>query len=220
MLASWIVLIGSQSKTSLICVLFLTVFFLITPRIEFASGLQRIVYIAGATWFVILFGLVVYVIKPDLLTLDGSLQLIGKERHLTGRTTVWLNAWALSTLKPWLGWSFDSNLTVLHYMKSFNNGVAQFLSGYVDLLVRAGWVGITLFIMFLVQFTMMLLNFLKFNYRTGICYLSLFITVLIHNFTEASFLRDTHVFWFLIIVIYFDLGFKKAFRGASQTAWS
>jgi exopolysaccharide production protein ExoQ len=141
------------------------------------------------------------VFAPEVLEAQGFFALFGRSSTLSGRTKLWAEAWELIQMKPWMGWSFDSNMSVLENL----GGVGQFHNGYLDLMVRGGWVGLLFFIMLLTGLFKRVRSVAKRNWRLAMQVTMLIVAILLHNITEASIARETHLYWLLIIFAYFFL---------------
>ncbi|NOT24204.1 MAG: O-antigen ligase family protein [Nitrospiraceae bacterium] len=145
----------------------------------------------------------VIVFTPERLEWQEIFALFGRSTTLTGRTTVWAGALELIHLRPWLGWSFDSNLSVLGNLIGQSG---QFHNGYLDLLVRGGWIGLTLALWLVLAIFKGLVSVSKIESKTSICILVIVLAILFHNITEASLVRETNLLWMLLVVSYFSIG--------------
>ena len=92
--------------------------------------------------------------------------------------------------------NFDIRYSYLMFLNQSHNG-------YLDVLIQLGFIGLSLFLLFLITFVK---NEFK-KLMVGFKYLIIF--VLIHNITESSLLRDTHLMWILLLIViissWFDL---------------
>ncbi len=150
-------------------------------------------------WSVSLVFAIVWSFRPELLTIEGSLALIGRNTSFTGRTDLWEQAWQLIAQKPWLGWGMDSNISSLERLTTASK---QFHNGYLDLAVRGG---IIILVILCMMVFYMILSGVK-GIRAGrpaIRYwLVLLLLILIHNLTEASLMRETHFLWLMFLTAY------------------
>jgi len=139
--------------------------------------------------------------------MEGASSAIGRSATFTGRNKLWEQGWKISQIKPILGWSFDSSMSAFRYLYVHNSAFrhGQFHSGYLDLLVRGGAIGITLFFFILVRMFLMIKRGMKSNYRLVAIYFVMILAILLHNVTEASIMRETDMFWLIFVYIYFSL---------------
>lgn len=195
-------LIGAKSTTSyLISILGLSgMWFLIKQEKSQLS--TKILLSITMGWFGITVVIIIFMIKPELLTLEGSLAMVGKDATLTGRTTLWHIAGKAIDAKPFLGWSFDSNRSVL---EQYGIKYGQFHNGYLDLIVRGGYVSLILFIIITIQLIYRIKVLSKHYYKESVIWLILLTCILIHNITETSIMRETHILWYFYIYILFQI---------------
>jgi len=197
-----VMLLGSGSATSIINSMFIVAGLVFLKSLEGNRRPIRLIKIFFFLCLMIVTFLTVFIVVPDILEAKGFFGLFGRSATLSGRTKLWAEAWQLIEARPWLGWSFDSNMSVL---KSLGK-VGQFHNGYLDLMVRGGVVGGVLFISLVIATAHRILVVSRVNYRQAIVYAMLVAAILLHNVTEASFVRETHLLWVLLLFVYFYLG--------------
>jgi O-antigen ligase len=206
---------GTRSVTSILTAGFTVaaIFFLI--RLEDNPNLVRIMKILAAAWGLLIIFAMLLVFAPELLEAKGLFGLLGRSTTFSGRTNLWEEAWRLITMRPLLGWSFDSNMSVLNHL----GNVGQFHSGYLDLLVRGGWVGMVLFIGILTSIFARIVKLARLEYRRAALFAVMTVAILLHNVTEASLVRETHLLWTLLLFFYFfAYQRKKDLREATSKA--
>lgn len=196
---SVIALAGARSVTSILVAAFIVVAMGFLVRLEGQPTIARMTKIFAAVWSLLVCFTMLLAFAPDLLEARGFLGLFGRNTTFTGRTKLWEEAWKLIETRPVLGWSFDSNMSVLKHL----GGVGQFHSGYLDLLVRGGWMGIMLFLSVLVGVIYRILKLSHFEYRQAGIFITMVFAILIHNVTEASLVRATHPLWTVLLLLYF-----------------
>lgn len=149
----------------------------------------------------------VLVMNPELLTWEGVLRAMGRAPSLTGRDKLWAEGERLISQRPWLGWSFDSNMSALGRQSATGAPIygGQFHNGYIDLMVRGGWIGLSLFAILIAQLFFFAAGQLGGQYRITACYLALVIAFLIHNIAEASAVRDSSTLWLLVLIVYITI---------------
>jgi O-antigen ligase len=141
-----------------------------------------------------------YTFKPEMLTVSGWFDLMGRNEQLTGRTELWEKGLAILRENPLVGLGFDSNATI--FSKSVIK-YGQFHNGYLDLLVSGGFVALIILISIIIKFTWNAMHALKKNYSITIALIILILAILAHNATEASLVRTTHPMWVLFLTSYF-----------------
>jgi O-antigen ligase len=106
-------------------------------------------------------------------------------------------------------------MSVLNHL----GNVGQFHSGYLDLLVRGGWVGMVLFIGILTSIFARIVKLARLEYRRAALFAVMTVAILLHNVTEASLVRETHLLWTLLLFFYFfAYQRKKDLREATSKA--
>ena len=222
---SAIALVGTHSVTSILVSAFTAVAIGFLIRLEAQPPMVRLMKCTAAVWALLVGYAMLLVFSPELLEAKGLLGLFGRNTTFSGRTTLWEEAWKLVDARPILGWSFDSNMSVLKHLGQ----VGQFHSGYLDLLVRGGWMGMTLFLGILIGVIHRIVQLSRFEYRRAVIFVAMVLAILIHNVTEASLVRETHLLWTLLLLLYFfsyqlerilskaDLRAEDAFNAYTQS---
>jgi len=131
-------------------------------------------------------------IKPELLTYEGFLRAVGRSTTLTGRVELWDLALRIHAERPLLGWGFDALASV---PSRFGLGYGQLHSGFFDLLVRGGNVGLFLMVLVVIQAAMRLFKVYRRSPVEGSWGLGLLLAIVLHNVTEASLARAPHPMW-------------------------
>ncbi len=198
LIITFIALIGARSTTAFGVSLFAFFGTWYLIRLENRPLLTKFIINAIMGWLGLVLIMSVYFLKPELLSIEGGLTMVGKDSTLTGRTALWELASNAIALKPWLGWGFDSNMTVLQH---FDLYYGQFHNGYLDLLVRGGYVSLVIFVLLVMQTLIRLRALAKFEYRQAIIWFVILVCIILHNVTEASIMRETHLFWYLFVLI-------------------
>lgn len=197
---SALALLGSKSMTSVLVSVGILSLFLFLAYLEGSSAVGRVAKVALLV-LVLLFALaVVFINKPALFTVAGFLAAIGKDPTLTGRTDLWELAFSAIMLKPWAGWSFDSGVSIFSYL-DFDR-TSQFHNGYIEMFARGGLIGFALLTLILVDALRCFIKSPVHLYRPMGLVLVLVLATLVHNLTEASFSRETHLLWFFFVLAY------------------
>jgi O-antigen ligase len=191
-----ICLIGANSTTSFVVSLFAATGSWFLSSLKNKPYNIKIIRIIFICWLGAMMVLITFLIKPELLTLQGVFSLVGKDTTFTGRTNIWLLAVKAIDLKQYFGWSFDSNRSALDHL-GLNRG--QFHNGYLDLIVRGGYVSIAVFIAIVLQTIYRIGMLSKIDYSHSVAWLILLACILIHNITESSIMRETHLLWYFFV---------------------
>lgn len=166
--------------------------------------------------FFSIFGLiasvVVYLVDPELFSLDRLLSVFGRNRTFTGRVGLWEIAMQAHSERPFFGWSYDF-LGSLSRKYSIRYG--QFHNGYLDLLVRGGYVGLFAVGAVIVQLFLRIVKLLSINPAAASCYGALAVAILVHNLTEASLVRPPHPMWLVFSALVFCVA-EASQQGAAR----
>jgi O-antigen ligase len=155
--------------------------------------------VGGALAVIVLLLMVVLMLKPELLQLHTFMQAVGLSENFSGRESLWMFALEQFWQQPWLGYGFDSLASVLGKV---NMAVGQLHNGYLDLLVRGGVIGMSLFV--LMTLVALSRNFMTATQGTGPVWSTvLLLVVLVHNISESSLARSTHTLWLLYTICAF-----------------
>lgn len=136
--------------------------------------------------------------------LAASIESSGRDATLTGRTELWNDILEIASHHPILGVGYGSfwigdlanNLWERHIWKP-----TQGHNGYIDIYVELGFVGLFLLIAVIVFTFKEILKTFEFNFEYGRFRITIFAILLMHNITEASFLKGAHNLWFLFLLI-------------------
>ncbi|NJA05741.1 O-antigen ligase family protein [Methylococcaceae bacterium WWC4] len=171
-------------------------------------GLRIFFVVAGFFFLVSL----LWVVKPEVFTIEYFFHAIGRDTSFSGRSNLWDLAIKGFLEKPYLGWGEDNLHTLLkHYRVLF----AQFHNGYLDFLVRGGVVYVVILAIIFFQMLVSLRRMASAGDYLYLVVISYFVPWLVHNITEASIYRNTHILWFVFLICYFScVGRKFSFKGS------
>ena len=190
---------GSGSATSLV-VSVLAVAGLCWLLIGRSAGASRVSNRVGVAFVLAgLAAVVLVAVKPDLLHMQTLMRAVGRSENFTGREELWTFALNQFRQHPWLGFGFDSLASVIGKV---NMAVGQLHNGYLDLLVRGGAVGMSLFVLM----TLMALtrSFMTPTHTTDLIWSTVLLAaILVHNISESSLARSTHTLWLLYMIAAF-----------------
>jgi O-antigen ligase len=198
---------GAKSTTSILCV-FVAIFLFF-----FLGKLRSRPRFASKALLAILCG--VALLNVGINFFGGSLSAMvaqsqGKDPTLTGRTELWADILALDK-RPMLGPGFMSFWTpgVRAYLKSIPReswGPAHADSGYVEIYIQLGWVGVLLLGLVIIHGYVSSQKALIYDFDLGRFRLVLLVTGLLQNLTESGFPRPTQIIWFSLLLVVLDLG--------------
>jgi len=190
-----------RSSTAILCLG-------IALALYFAIGLLRYKVERFKTYFMV--GLVSLVLVSAFLEGFGtSLQAIvahsqGKSENLSDRTYLWRDMIRLGSEHPMLGAGYGAFWVPAIYDRlspEVDNHPAQAHNGYLETFVNLGLVGVVLLVFIILQSLNNALKRVQYDFEYGRVRLVLLTTICISNYTEASFPRGTHVFWFGFLVV-------------------
>jgi exopolysaccharide production protein ExoQ len=131
-----------------------------------------------------------------------GLQVAGRDATLTGRTELWEDLWTIASEHPIVGVGYGAfwienthNLWARHLWKP-NQGH----NGYLDVYLELGGVGVALLLSVVVAGYVRVFGLLRRNYDLGVLHFLWITMVVVHNFTESSYLRGTVDMWFMFLL--------------------
>jgi exopolysaccharide production protein ExoQ len=126
----------------------------------------------------------------------------GRDPTLTGRTDLWKELIAIASEKPLLGRGFGSFWlgNVRNLWDKFIWRPTQAHNGYIDVYLELGLVGVALLASAILCAYKSIINTLHNDFRYGSLRIAFFLIILIHNYSESSFLRGTSLPWFIFLL--------------------
>jgi O-antigen ligase len=124
--------------------------------------------------------------------------LLGRNPTLTGRTDlIWSELIPLALKSPILGVGFGGfwNETIFDFY------INQAHNGYLDVFIELGTIGLIVLFIVLLAFYKKARNEYLYNRDWAIFKIAIFFMILLHNFTETSFLRSTILLWNIFIFL-------------------
>jgi len=142
------------------------------------------------------------------LNWGGTLEVMGRDSSLTGRTGIW-NVVLDVAQSPVIGTGFESFWlgtrleTIWTVQNGWFNGINEAHNGYLEVYLNLGWIGILLLAGVLVSGYRVVIAGFRQDKDAGRLGLAYFVVVIIYNFTEAGF-RMLSVTWisFLLAILY------------------
>lgn len=189
---------GAYSVTSIIIlVLGVSIFFILrTPQADSARmGTRIIMAVCGLGLAV---GLVTLIFEEAPLKLIAT--LFGRDATLTGRTDlIWSKLLPIAMQHPLMGIGYGA-FWIRPVDFDFTMPINQAHNGYLDVMIELGGIGLVLLFCCIASF----FNKARLNFEIDPDWASLrmafLVMVLVHNFTETSFLRSTILMWNVFIL--------------------
>src|SRR6267154_1865771 len=132
----------------------------------------------------------------------GLVEDLGRNSTLTGRTNIWHFALGM-VLNPLCGTGFESfwvGPRVAQMEMLIDQGANQAHTGYVEVFLNLGWMGIGLLAILLITAYRRILTALRWMTQVGSLQLAYFIVAVAYNFTEAGF-KMTHPVWITLLLV-------------------
>jgi O-antigen ligase len=132
----------------------------------------------------------------------GGLRLLGRDSTLTGRTEIW-HAVLAEGSNPLIGagfYSFWLGSRADRLWENYAFRLNQAHNGYIEIYLNGGLIGLCLLVAMLASAGRTIRRQLLIDTEWGIARLILWLTVLVHNWTEASFSRLS-ILWFILLLV-------------------
>lgn len=202
-LLSLVSLWGCRSATSIMISVFIVGFFVLFIFYNKKHSVDSFVLRSSLLLAIsIMTVALMYVLDPSILTSEGFAKLSGRDLTLTGRWKLWREGFNIFLTKPFLGWSNDALLSV--YAKQ-NIVQGQFHNGYLDLAIRGGIAGLLLVIILCAKVFSAAKRLFNHDPHISLVFIALFLSILVHNITEASLVRAPNLLWLLFVFVYFSV---------------
>lgn len=161
-------------------------------RIPGGLGLSVLMSILGAV--------LIFLVLPQLMAL--FLDATGRDVTLTGRTFIWETSFKLVEQRFLLGYGFggiwDTPLGQVDQFTTYQPKNAHNL--YVEMLLRTGFLGVSLVVLILVGMFVKLLNAPVIFTPIGYFTLLLLVSLVIRSFFEVTLFRDNQIMYLLLVV--------------------
>lgn len=185
-----------DSMTSLSC-------FLLGFSLLFATHLRALMRNRSWVHFVVL----IVVLLPALVVFldfsQGTLQAMGRDPTLTDRTVLWPKVIDL-TPNRWFGAGYESFWLGprLDAMTSLAGWWVpnQAHNGYIEIFANLGWAGVACLAVVILQGYQRVIRAWNRNLPASSLMLAFFVAGVIHNFTEAGFLRMMDPIWMFFLL--------------------
>lgn len=190
-------MIGADSVTSILTAV-ATIATIYLIRALQRKGAGRNFYIGLLSSIVLLAALVA--VTGSTLDLSWLFNMFGRDSNLTGRTSIWADAYSAISMRPLLGWSFDDHF---HLIRTQGMPYSSYHNGALDLAVNGGAIAIILFLMLLGSWIAGFANGSRIGQQIAPLSVSFVIAYLSHNISEASLVAPRDQAWVIFLVLIF-----------------
>ena len=202
----------AHSSTAITCMILGTgiVFFM---RLPIGKHLTRNL---GTLSLIILFLMIILYSFPDLLA--SFVGILDRDVTFTGRTDIWRNLLA-QPINPLIGTGFESFwLTPLAAKagKGYYFILNQAHNGYLEVYLHTGLVGLLLLLVVVLVAVAKMKEKLLLRDSYAILLCSFIITIMVNNWTEASFNKMTLI-WFILILALFHYSMNPMPKSTNMT---
>lgn len=193
---------GADSVTSalasMVSLAGMAIFFVRRNRPQFQVSREVLILLA---LFVLGVGTGLFVMS-NLEMRNAVFGALGRDASFTGREQLWSANMEFFWARPWFGWGFINDDTIL---QASMRAMYDPHSGYVHLLVGSGVMGAIGLLVPLLHAFRHALSRLQSNFVLGALAISFLGTFLFHNLTETSLARPFHGMWMMFCMLYFAL---------------
>lgn len=184
----------ANSATSLVCLIIAICIFLFSRVPEVARRPQR--YFISGTLLLILLVLLDETFNLQELLLSA----VGRDKNLTSRLPMWEDLLRFGS-NPILGAGYESFWLgdKLKYLLYKYGGVIQSHNGYLETYLNLGIVGLLLMLANIISGYVKAMNWFTKDYSVAVMRLSMIVTVVLYNWTEASFYGISNMFLLFFI---------------------
>jgi O-antigen ligase len=152
-----------------------------------------------------LIALTVTAVLLSLTFFDSMVQLVTalfqRDVTFTGRTDIWDLVLAVAARSPFVGVGFGGYWYLQDEEISSRVLVHESHSGYLDVYLEVGMIGVALLAVYLAAFFRRALKVVDEMREWGWFGICLLVMALIHNFTESNFLRTSSFFWNSLVFV-------------------
>jgi exopolysaccharide production protein ExoQ len=149
------------------------------------------------------------ILSMTLAAFGTSLQAIvaqvqGKNATFSDRTYLWADVIRIGKEHMLLGTGYGGFWVPSLYPKlspQVDNRPAECHNGYLETYANLGLVGVALLAFIIIQSLRNAMKTAHVDFEYGRIRLVLLLTIIVFNYTEASFPRGTHIFWFSFLMV-------------------
>jgi exopolysaccharide production protein ExoQ len=192
----------SRSFTSIVCLALSVVMLWVMGRFRGKEKkIYKIILIGIA-------GVCIATLSSELVfgesMVDLVASLLGKDSTLTGRQWLWQDAIRLGMRHPIEGYGYGAfwgNWVYAELDPRVDYGPRQCHNGYIETFVNLGFVGVFLLSMAALTGLRRAIELCRVDFEGGCLRFVFIVAILFLNYTEATFPRGMHLFWFVFLVV-------------------
>ena len=132
--------------------------------------------------------------------LPNFLSLLGRNKLLSGRDEIWSSVLEVASQNSVFGVGYGAYWGVVEEAYSKHHGVMQSHSGYLEVYLQVGIVGIIALFAFFMEFCGKLRREVNYAFDWGVLGLCFLIMVLLYNYSEAAFI-EAGFFWTVTVFL-------------------
>jgi O-antigen ligase len=152
-------------------------------------------YVVSAVFIFVVLQLAIDIVEVVILSL-------GRDVTLTGRSDLWRELWQMNQA-PILGEGYGSfwlGERAEYFWEMYYWHPNQAHNGYLETLINLGWVGLSLMIMTVVGVYRDIRSRIDQDLDLQRFRLGLLVAICLHNITEATFLKELSLLWFVFLL--------------------
>ena len=198
-----VTMIGADSVTSMMCSMVAVLLIYLFDRFG-KMGVGMNFYVSAI--IIVSMSAMIVVMAGSAFDFSGLFGMFGRDANLTGRTSVWEDAFKAISMQPLWGWSFDDHA---HLIASKGMPYSSYHNGFLDLAVSGGAIAVVLLLLLLGTWAMEFTRSSRIGSQIAPLSASFVIAYLIHNMSEASFVAPRGQLWQIFLVLLFLSACKK-----------
>lgn len=210
---------SSRSSTSILLIIISAIVYFL---VEYYNSKP---YMLGQSLFIFFIGFFIIFAFSQVVLESSFVKLIaessGRDATLSGRTDLWRDLIPLGIRNLFFGSGFGGfwTINVMQQLKEIHTwGPAQSHNGYIEIFLHLGLFGLIIFLFTTFSAVTGSIKQCALEIRYGQLRIVLLVVALLHNFTESSFIRPTHLIWvtFLIAAINSLSASSSSFESRSE----
>jgi exopolysaccharide production protein ExoQ len=146
------------------------------------------------------------------LSLIDISSIVDRNETLTGRAEIWARLVPYAMQKPILGYGFGGFWT--DSMRALTSSHAH--NGYLDIVLNLGFLGLIIFIIFLISCVKKAQKIIMINFDWGVLLICFLLVIVVHNIAESSFTGFSSSLLAVIIFIIFSFSQSSEHTSVSK----
>ena len=186
----WVVLFWTSSITAIAAAALGSIFLFVVSKFSVLKKNPTIIIYA------LIFTSPLLILLINLLQ-ESFLFISNRENTFTGRTFIWAKGVELISLKPILGWGYGD---MADAFKESMIAVSSFHNGFLDILVKGGFISLSLFIIKLIIYFNKIKTANLLDRLPCMCFALAFLT---YNITESTIYSPKNSMWIALCIFIF-----------------